>query len=222
MVPIESNSHPRRNAPLCLTGRQTESRLPMSACTPVNRGGLRSFRPQARISQEILDEKRNQIDANWSSDGTRIMFGYLHDAENIDISNLDLKTHATMTVPGSAGLFSPRWSPDGRYIRGALARFHKSNALRLRNPEVVDFVNESAGAVSYPVWSDDSRYLYFDDLVTDQESIRRVRIGEFNRNAFSPSRAFNAIPDPSDFGQVAPQMDRGCLCATVARRKSTN
>jgi hypothetical protein len=38
--------------------------------------------------------------------------------------------------------------------------------------------NESAGAVNYPVWSADSKYLYFDDLVTDQESIRRVKVGE--------------------------------------------
>jgi hypothetical protein len=29
---------------------------------------------------------------------------------------LDLQTHEESTVAGSDGLFSPRWSPDGRYI----------------------------------------------------------------------------------------------------------
>ena len=41
-----------------------------------------------------------------------------------------------------------------------------------------NWFSESAGAVSYPVWSADSKYLYFDDLVTDEESIRRVKVGE--------------------------------------------
>jgi Tol biopolymer transport system component len=36
----------------------------------------------------------------------------------------------------------------------------------------------ASGAVNYPVWSADSKYLYFDDLVDGAESIRRVKVGE--------------------------------------------
>jgi WD40 repeat protein len=32
------------------------------------------------------------------------------------INILDLRTHKVSVVPGSTGLFSPHWSPDGRYI----------------------------------------------------------------------------------------------------------
>jgi hypothetical protein len=32
------------------------------------------------------------------------------------LSTLDLKTHERFTVPGSEGLWSPRWSPDGKSI----------------------------------------------------------------------------------------------------------
>jgi Tol biopolymer transport system component len=80
-------------------------------------------------------------------------------------------------VPGSDGLFSPRWSPDGRYIA----------ALSPNNTELLlyDFESQkwskwitASGAVNYPVWSADSKYLYFDDLVNDAESIRRVKVGE--------------------------------------------
>ena len=35
---------------------------------------------------------------------------------NSAIRVLDLNTHQVSTLPGSRGLFAPRWSPDGRYI----------------------------------------------------------------------------------------------------------
>jgi len=39
------------------------------------------------------------------------------------------------------------------------------------------WLTEPAGAVSYPVWSADSKSIYFDDLVTDEESIRSLKVG---------------------------------------------
>jgi len=55
-------------------------------------------------SQDILPEGRNQIDANWSADGKRIMFGYfVHDTERLNIRIVDLKTHKTVTVPARMG-----------------------------------------------------------------------------------------------------------------------
>jgi hypothetical protein len=32
--------------------------------------------------------------------------------------------------------------------------------------------------VSYPIWSADSQYIYFDDLVSGEESVRRIKVGE--------------------------------------------
>ena len=130
------------------------------------------------VSQEILTESRSQVDANWSPDGKRVMFGYLHDAEGLNIRIVDLKTHSTQTVPGSDGLFSPRWSPDGRYIAALSPDFTKVMLFDFETHKWTSWLTEPAGAVSYPVWSADSQYLYFDDLVTDQESIRRVKLGE--------------------------------------------
>ncbi len=128
-------------------------------------------------SQEILPETRSQIDANWSSDGSRIMFGYLWNAGG-NIQIVDLKTHSTTTIHGSDGLFSPRWSPDGRYVAALSADFSKVMLYDFKTTKWSTWFSESAGAVSYPVWSADSKYLYFDDLVTEEESIRRVKVGQ--------------------------------------------
>ena len=130
-------------------------------------------------SQEILAENGSQIDANWSPDGSRLMFGdFAHDAGGLSIRILDFKTHQTETIPGSQGLFSPRWSPDGRYIA---ALSPDNTALMLfdfQSQKWSKWLSEPAGTVNYPVWSADSKYLYFDDFVNDAESIRRVKVGE--------------------------------------------
>ncbi len=142
--------------------------------------------PAGGGSQDILPESRNQIDASWSPDGTRIMFGYfVHDTEGLNIRIVDLKTHKTVTVPGSDGLFSPRWSPDGRYIAALSPDFTTVKLFDFNTQQWSIWLTEAAGAVNYPFWSADSKYLYFDDLVTDEESIRRVKVGESH-----PERVF--------------------------------
>ena len=129
--------------------------------------------------KEILPENRSQVDASWSADGTRIMFGYfLHDPNGLDIRVVDVKTHKSVTVPGSDGLFSPRWSPNGRYVAALSPDFTTVKLFDFETQKWSDWLTEPAGSVSYPVWSADSNYLYFDDLVTDEEWIRRIKVGE--------------------------------------------
>jgi Tol biopolymer transport system component len=128
--------------------------------------------------KNILEENRSQIDANWSADGTRIMFGYLHEESGINIRIVNLKTDEVTDVAGSSGLFSPRWSPNGRYVAALSPDFTSVMLLDNKTKKWSNWLTEPAGAVSYPAWSADSQYLYFDDLVTDEESIRRVKVGE--------------------------------------------
>jgi len=73
--------------------------------------------------QEVFGESRGQIDSNWSADGNNIMFGYLWNTEQRSIRVVNLKTHQVTTIPGSEGLFSPRWSPNGRYIAALSSDF---------------------------------------------------------------------------------------------------
>jgi Tol biopolymer transport system component len=63
------------------------------------------------------------VDAIWSPDGKQMIFGDTWQAKKMDISLLDLNTHQLSTIPGSSGLFSPRWSPDGRYLAALSSDF---------------------------------------------------------------------------------------------------
>jgi Tol biopolymer transport system component len=64
----------------------------------------------------IAEDPENKYDVEWSPDGTRIVFGNAPAVANSSIRILDMSTLQISTLPGSSGLFSARWSPDGRYI----------------------------------------------------------------------------------------------------------
>jgi Tol biopolymer transport system component len=130
-------------------------------------------------AHEVLTESGSQIDANWSADGSRLMFGdFSHDSGGLSIRIFDLKTHKMEKVPGSDGLFSPRWSPNGRYIAALSPDNTTLKRFDFQTQTWSSWLVESAGSVSYPIWSADSKYLYFDDLVNGDESIRRVKVGD--------------------------------------------
>ncbi len=129
--------------------------------------------------REVLTESGSQMDANWSTDGARLMFGdFRQNGGGLSIRILDLQTSKIEKVPGSDGLFSPRWSPDGRYIVALSPDNTTLKRYDFKTQMWSNWLVESAGAVSYPVWSPDSKSVYFDDLVNGDESIRRVKLEE--------------------------------------------
>jgi len=129
-------------------------------------------------AHEMLNENSSQIDANWSPDGEQMMFGeFNRDQSGLKIRIIDFKTSEITTIPGSNGLFSPRWSPDGRYIAAMSPNGTDMMLFDFNTQKWTTWLKEPAGAFSYPSWSADSQYLYFDDFVTGAEAIRRVKVG---------------------------------------------
>jgi hypothetical protein len=64
------------------------------------------------------DPDEVQEDPNWAPDGKSMVFGKSKPTEKgpISIFRLDLDSGKISFIPNSEGLFSPRLSPDGRFI----------------------------------------------------------------------------------------------------------
>jgi Tol biopolymer transport system component len=74
-------------------------------------------------------------------------------------------------LPGSEGLWSPRWSPDGRYL-AALTQIGWK--LVLYDVSTHGRAVLSQLTCSYPTWSADGEYLYFG--MPMEHSWRRIRV----------------------------------------------
>jgi Tol biopolymer transport system component len=89
---------------------------------------------------------------------------------------LDLRTHQISTLPGSEGLFSPHWSPDGRYIAAIVA-------LEFNKLMLYDFTTKKWGVlakafVGMPNWSRDGKYVYFDGSYGSETTFYRVQLSD--------------------------------------------
>ena len=136
-----------------------------------------SVSPQGGGTEDLLPGQAGGVDFNWSPDGSQIIFSHGPSYSPLNIQVLDLKTHVISTLPGSETLFSPKLSPNGRYL-AALSR--DSTTLMLydfRTQKWSKWLTEP-GNISYPTWSKDGGgYIYFENFLTDHPSARRVRLG---------------------------------------------
>ncbi len=129
--------------------------------------------------EELLPEKVAELDATWSADGSQLAFGRLSnmDTENAEIYLVDVKTRKVSTVPGSRGLYSPRWSPDGRYLSAVGVEASKKLMLYdFRSQKWSEWSSEDDN-FDYGQWSGDSHYFYWDNFGTNPKC-RRIKLGE--------------------------------------------
>ena len=130
--------------------------------------------------EPLLPEERNEADPTWSSDGKTIAFGRTPDlmgreSGTKEIELLDLATRKVSAVPGSEGLFSPRWSPDGRWIAALTLGEQKLMLFDTRDGKWRAIPGVRA---SDPVWNPDSSALLVHDAFANPQNIRRIGIPE--------------------------------------------
>jgi Tol biopolymer transport system component len=122
--------------------------------------------------EQIPEDSEKKLDPDWSADGTKIVFGNGPTNSSSSIRVLDLNTHQLSTLPGSTGLYAPRWSPNGRYI--ATMTFD-SRSLMLFDFETQKWEEIAKVTLGFPNWSKSGEYVYFLHE-ENQPSVMRVRI----------------------------------------------
>jgi Tol biopolymer transport system component len=72
----------------------------------------------------------------------------------------EIKSGLSKSIPGSSGFFSPRWSPDGRFVVALTARSQGLVLFDFQTGKWRVLTHSNEINFSFPSWSHDSRYVY--------------------------------------------------------------
>lgn len=153
---------------------------------------------QGGVARQMIPGNEGTADATWMPDNKSIVFGPWNGGGSQGIKVLDLNTNQVSPLPGATEMWSPRTSPDGRYIA---ALSHQGSKMMLFDTRTQKWDGLSDHYCGYPSWSRDSKYLYFQDwnrggghpsqvvriripdrvpeTVVDLKSLDRLSIGTF-------------------------------------------
>jgi eukaryotic-like serine/threonine-protein kinase len=122
-----------------------------------------------------------EADPGWSPDGNSLVFsglppGMTFKSSPYAVHIMNMRTREITTLPGSDGLFSTRWSPDGRYIS---AMPSDASRLMVYDLSVGKWSNlvVNIDNIGWPEWSRDSQAMSFFGVPKDRPgAIFRVRL----------------------------------------------
>src|SRR6266702_646802 len=128
----------------------------------------------------LLAEERSEADPSWSPDGQTIAFGRLpaymtEDVGEKKILLLNTTTSQASELPGSETMFSPRWSPNGRYLAALSSDQRK---LMICDMNTHRWSEVSTTSIDNPTWSSDSRYVYYHSFMEEGLPIYRFGLAD--------------------------------------------
>jgi len=126
--------------------------------------------------EPIVFESDSQPDVTWFPAGDSLVYGRHFIAEKkpaIALYRANPLTGRTERIAGTDGLYSPRVSPDGHYLAALEVVSHGLFVIDVKTGKRTQLSHRQA---DYPAWSADSRYLYFNTIVTTDPAVFRVRV----------------------------------------------
>ncbi len=134
-----------------------------------SKGQWRVFQVPARGGKTVtvLENGDDQGVPTWSPDGTKLIFGDfpgMRPRSEMCVHEIDMKMHKMSDVPGSKGLWSPRWSPNGLYIAAITVDSRALGVLASGKHGFLELARMIY--VDNATWLADSRYIYFNGTST--------------------------------------------------------
>lgn len=162
-------------------------------------------------AQELIPGDAQEGVPTWSMDGKQIAYGEPLQADkpssSMSIHLLKLETHKLLTLQGSSGRWTARWSPDGRYIAALELGKDEGNLYVSQSLWLFDLVTQTwtklaaIKHINVPTWSRDSRYIYFDTTGAEL-ALYRVRIAGRNLERLASLKGIDRGAD--NWAGVAP------------------
>jgi Tol biopolymer transport system component/DNA-binding winged helix-turn-helix (wHTH) protein len=159
---------------------RAETGLPGPALHPGLRFSAYVVSANAGDLHELIPGVDFGYDPHWSADGKSIVLSLADPLilSGPGVSIFDLKTKNISNLPESDNYFSPRPSPDGKYIASITRNSDRLVLFDLKTRRWSDLTTPPFGPVAYPNWSRDGDYIYFDTMFGDDSGIFRVRVAD--------------------------------------------
>lgn len=131
--------------------------------------------------RELIPGAKSGYDPTWSADGKSIVLTLNATDKHapiqvrLGIAIVDVESGKISPLPHAEHLFSPRWSPDGRYVA---ALTDDSLKLMLFDVAARRWQELANMPIGYPSWSHDGQYVYFDTTLSEDAAFFRVRISD--------------------------------------------
>ncbi|MGH9734023.1 MAG: hypothetical protein ACRD8A_05495 [Candidatus Acidiferrales bacterium] len=123
----------------------------------------------------------NEGAPSWSPDGKELVYGDVlcQEEDTCWIHELNLRTGEVTRLPGSHGLRTARFSPNGRYIAALQPEKHEGVLFNVKTKTW----SMLAGSVTGDNinWSADSRYIFADSPRIDHPVIEKIRVSDGRR-----------------------------------------
>jgi dipeptidyl aminopeptidase/acylaminoacyl peptidase len=155
-------------------------------------------------AQQLIPGAGEEGIPTWSRDGSFLVFGdVLHGAHRSEmaIHVFDLRSHKLSTLPRSTRLWTPRWSPNGRYIaalalgdeaKGGLSHCPAALLYDLKTHKWVTLAKQEA--IRNLSWSRDSQCVYFHTYAADP-GLYRVDIASQKLERVASLKSFAGLVD---------------------------
>ena len=149
--------------------------------------------------EEASEGNDNQGGPSWSHDGKAIVYGNVlcDKLQDCWIRRVDLATRKEEILPGSNGMRTGRWSPDGKYIAALRFQTHELALFDLRTGQWKTLAGSVTG--DNVNWSGDSQYVYVDGPRNKKPLIERIHVSDGRRTTVVSLASLQKVN-----GQISP------------------